>query len=61
MPFLIPISWQCTNDEPTKSIYLKLAALEHDQVANAVVLPGLSCRRFPALLPERVRLWRDAG
>src|SRR6478609_5530782 len=32
LPFLIPISWQCTNDEPTRSIYLKLAALEHDQV-----------------------------
>src|SRR5437879_10197064 len=25
-PFLIPISWQCTNDEPAKSIYQRLAA-----------------------------------
>src|SRR6266481_4696486 len=27
LPFLIPISWQCTNDQPTKGIYQKLAAL----------------------------------
>src|SRR3954465_3219726 len=32
LPFLIPISWQCTNDQPTKGIYEKLAALESDAV-----------------------------
>ena len=26
LPFLIPISWQCTNDQPTMGIYQKLAA-----------------------------------
>ena len=36
LPFLIPISWQCTNDQPTKGIYQKLAALESD-----------ACRRCP--------------
>src|SRR3954447_9949990 len=25
LPFLIPISWQCTGDQPTKAIYQKLA------------------------------------
>src|SRR5258707_6721504 len=30
LPFLIPISWQCTNDQPTKGIYEKLAALAND-------------------------------
>src|SRR6267143_1878714 len=30
LPFLIPISWQCTNDQPTRGIYEKLAALEND-------------------------------
>src|ERR1700754_475433 len=30
LPFLIPISWQCTNDEPTRSIYRKLEALQDD-------------------------------
>src|ERR1700733_10707238 len=32
LPFLIPISWQCSNDQPTKSIYQKLAALESDAI-----------------------------
>src|SRR6202012_4965718 len=32
LPFLIPISWQCTNDEPTKGIYQKLAAMESEAV-----------------------------
>src|SRR6202012_5499963 len=43
LPFLIPISWQCTNDQPTKGIYEKLASLESDAV------PKLSfARGFPA-------------
>ncbi|MBR0896095.1 M81 family metallopeptidase [Bradyrhizobium tropiciagri] len=32
VPFLIAISWQCTNDQPAKGIYQKLAALESDAV-----------------------------
>src|SRR5713226_9862518 len=32
LPFLIPISWQCTTDEPCKGIYQKLAAMETDAV-----------------------------
>src|SRR6202008_1204791 len=28
IPFLIPISWQCTSDEPCKGIYQKLAQLQ---------------------------------
>src|SRR4029078_6139261 len=32
VPFLIPISWQCTNDQPSKGIYDRLAALEGDAV-----------------------------
>src|SRR3982075_2813048 len=44
LPFLIPISWQCTNDQPTKSIYQKLAALETDAVPLPAYAPG-----FPAV------------
>ncbi|WP_024507154.1 M81 family metallopeptidase [Bradyrhizobium sp. ARR65] len=43
LPFLIPISWQCTNDQPTKGIYEKLAALESDAVPTLSFAPG-----FPA-------------
>src|SRR5262245_30405750 len=31
-PFLIPISWQCTNDQPAKGIYRQVAALESETV-----------------------------
>ena len=43
LPFLIPISWQCTNDQPTMGIYQKLAALESDAVPTLSFAPG-----FPA-------------
>ena len=42
LPFLIPISWQCTNDQPTKGIYEKLAALESAAVPTLSFAPGLS-------------------
>src|SRR5215510_6148289 len=43
LPFLIPISWQCTNDQPTRGIYEKLAALENAAVPTLSFAPG-----FPA-------------
>ncbi|MGM5027569.1 M81 family metallopeptidase [Tardiphaga sp. 862_B3_N4_1] len=52
LPFLIPISWQCTNDEPTRSIYLKLAALEHDQVPTLSFCPGFPAADFPHCCPS---------
>src|SRR3982750_623822 len=32
LPFLIPISWQCTFDAPSKGIYAKLAEMQGDKV-----------------------------
>jgi microcystin degradation protein MlrC len=46
IPFLIPISWQCTNDEPCKSIYQKLAALESDVVPTLSFTPGFPAADF---------------
>ena len=46
MPFLIPISWQCTNDQPTKGIYQKLAALESDAVPTLSFAPGFPAADF---------------
>src|SRR6202521_3061292 len=43
LPFLIPISWQCTNDQPTRGIYEKLAALQGEAVPTLSFCPG-----FPA-------------
>src|ERR1700682_785791 len=47
LPFLIPISWQCTNDQPTKSIYQRLAALQSDAVPTLSFAPGFPAADFP--------------
>jgi microcystin degradation protein MlrC len=47
LPFLIPISWQCTNDQPTKGIYRKLAALQGDAVPTLSFAPGFPAADFP--------------
>jgi len=46
MPFLIPISWQCTNDQPTRGIYQKLAALESETVPTLSFAPGFPAADF---------------
>jgi microcystin degradation protein MlrC len=52
LPFLIPISWQCTNDQPSKSIYHKLAALESDDVPTLSFAPGFPAADFPHCGPS---------
>jgi microcystin degradation protein MlrC len=52
LPFLIPISWQCTSDEPCKSIYQKLAALESDAVPTLSFVPGFPAADFPDCGPS---------
>src|SRR3979411_3042150 len=47
LPFLIPISWQCTNDQPTRGIYQKLAALQSDAVPTLSFAPGFPAADFP--------------
>jgi microcystin degradation protein MlrC len=52
LPFLIPISWQCTNDQPTKGIYERLAALESDAVPTLSFAPGFPAADFPHCGPS---------
>jgi microcystin degradation protein MlrC len=52
LPFLIPISWQCTNDQPTKGIYQKLAAMESDVVPTLSFAPGFPAADFPDCGPS---------
>jgi microcystin degradation protein MlrC len=52
LPFLIAISWQCTNDQPTKGIYQKLAALESDTVPTLSFAPGFPAADFPDCGPS---------
>jgi microcystin degradation protein MlrC len=46
LPFLIPISWQCTNDQPSQSIYQKLAALQSEAVPTLSFCPGFPAADF---------------
>ena len=46
LPFLIPISWQCTNDQPAKGIYEKLAALQNEAVPTLSFAPGFPAADF---------------
>ena len=45
-PFLIPISWQCTNDEPAKGIYRQVAALQNDAVPTLSFAFGFPAADF---------------
>lgn len=46
LPFLIPISWQCTTDEPCKSIYARLKELENDTIPTLSFAPGFPAADF---------------
>ena len=46
IPFLIPISWQATLDQPTKGIYEKLAALQSENVPTLSFAPGFPAADF---------------
>src|SRR6195952_4388213 len=52
LPFLIPISWQCTNAQPTKGIYERLAAIESDAVPTLSFAPGFPAADFPHCGPS---------
>jgi microcystin degradation protein MlrC len=54
LPFLIPISWQCSNDEPCKGIYAKLAALQSEAVPTLSFAPGFPAADFPDCGPSVV-------
>jgi microcystin degradation protein MlrC len=46
LPFLIPISWQCTSDFPCNGIYQQLAAMERDAVPTLSFCPGFPAADF---------------
>jgi microcystin degradation protein MlrC len=52
LPFLIPISWQCTSDEPCKGIYRTLATLQSDAVPTLSFAPGFPAADFPDCGPS---------
>ncbi|WP_298257792.1 M81 family metallopeptidase [Bradyrhizobium sp.] len=46
LPFLIPISWQCTSDFPSKAIYERLAAIESEAIPTLSFCPGFPAADF---------------
>jgi microcystin degradation protein MlrC len=46
LPFLIPISWQCSKDFPAKGIYEKLAGMEIDAIPTLSFCPGFPAADF---------------
>jgi microcystin degradation protein MlrC len=52
LPFLIPLSWQCTTDEPCRGIYKKLTELESDAVPTLSFAPGFPAADFPGCGPS---------
>jgi microcystin degradation protein MlrC len=46
LPFLIPISWQCTNDQPARGIYETLARYQNDAVPTLSFAPGFPAADF---------------
>src|SRR6201994_475900 len=52
LPFLIPISWQCTEDQPTRGIYEVLASFESDAVPTLSFAPGFPAADFPDCGPS---------
>jgi microcystin degradation protein MlrC len=52
LPFLIPISWQCTNDQPAMGIYRRLTALQSDAVPTLSFAPGFPAADFEHCAPS---------
>src|SRR6266481_5419929 len=52
LPFLFPISSQCTNDQPARGIYQKLAAMQSDAVPTLSFAPGFPAADFPDCGPS---------
>ena len=60
LPFLIPISWQCTNDQPTKGIYQSSRRSKATRCRRCP-LRRVSGGGLPGLRAERVCLRPNAG
>lgn len=57
-PFLIPISWQCTSDQPAKGIYQKVAALQNEAVPTLSFAFGFPAADFVHCGPSIVAYGR---
>lgn len=61
IPFLIPLSAQCTDLEPSKTLYAELAALESAAIPSLSFLPGFPAADFPECGPTVLAYATSAG
>jgi microcystin degradation protein MlrC len=61
LPFLIPISWQCTGLEPACSIFAHLAELEGTAVPTLSFAPGFPAADFADCGPAVIAYGRTQG
>ena len=61
IPFLIPLSAQCTDLEPSKALYARLAGLESASVPTLSFLPGFPAADFPECGPTVLAYGTSAG
>ena len=61
IPFLIPLTWQCTMVEPMALVYGTLAAVEGGDVLSASVLAGFPLTDIPDCGPSVVAYGHNAG
>ena len=61
VPFLIPLSSQSTDLEPSRAIYAALAALESPEVPTLSFTPGFPAADFPECGPVVFAYGRSAG
>ena len=61
VPFLIPLSAQCTDLEPSKSLYALLAAMESRDVPTLSFTPGFPAADFPECGPVVLAYGITAG
>ncbi|MET0719246.1 MAG: M81 family metallopeptidase [Tardiphaga sp.] len=52
LPFLIPISWQCTTDQPMRGVYQRLVALQSEAVPTLSFAPGFPAADFIDCAPS---------
>ena len=61
IPFLIPLSAQCTDLEPSKALYAELARMESRDVPSLSFTPGFPAADFPECGPVVLAYGLSAG
>ncbi|WP_265517487.1 M81 family metallopeptidase [Nitratireductor luteus] len=59
LPYLIPISWQCTSMEPARGLYREVADLEEGAVASTSLFTGFPAADFPECAPTVLAYGED--